>query len=100
MICIINNNLRTTLNVQRSEGFAHHCRIGCVPNGQHRAALYINDSIGMRINTVGFDGAGAAFIQCQCAVAVQGSRPNVFSIEVIGKFHVRIVKCQRSKDIE
>ena len=97
---IFNQKMRVVFDVQKCVIFAHHCRIGCVPNGQLRAAFYIDRCIGSGVNTMSFDGAGTAFIQCQCAVAVQGSRPDVFSIEVIGKFHVRIVKCQRSKDIE
>ena len=59
---IFNQKMRVVFDVQKCVIFAHHCRIGCVPNGQLRAAFYIDDSIGIRINTVGFDGAGAAFV--------------------------------------
>ena len=59
---IFNQKMRVVFDVQKCVIFSHHCRIGCVPNGQLRAAIYIDDSIRRGINTVGFDGAGAAFV--------------------------------------
>ena len=94
----INNNRRTFLNIQISKTFiCHQCSIRSVLNCQLRAAFYIDDSIGIRINTVGFDGAGAASVQCQHALTAHGNSPLCI---LISKDYIGIVKRQRSIDIE
>ena len=100
MICIINNNLRTILNIQRSEGFGHHCSIGCILNHQLRSTPYVDNRIRICINTTVVDNAGTALIQSPHTVMIQDNRLSFKAFIMIGNNYVCIVKRQRSVDIE